>query len=524
MGVYVDGVEYDVAIERSTGEQLGFMIVPHSDRRERINDWAPNISTTGELAYAEGVWRPWTQSDWSGGLGQEVWDQSEQTKFYEAEGVETRIKGKVMMATAVTVGDAGVTAAQPVDHASYIFMRSTASPCVRRYEDGVGWTNQGTVTLADPATDLIVYGTSLYIASAASSYSIRNAAGDYGLGPVDREHFATWNPGATPSLYGSHGHQIFASTDGTTWGAAISVGDSSSDITSLTPFAQSLYIGKEDGLFYYDGTDVVQMIDCRNRIWSGNFCELAEWEGYLYFNILRRIYKYSESAIIDITPNMYGDLTKESYDYGIPKALVVSPTALYVAFDLAENDYPCVLAYTGLGWHPVYKGTSGDTMYGMGYSAELDWLLINDGNTRYRQLVSMTDYPYPAFGGATGVLTFAKFDGAMPQTPKAAKSVTLHTRDCSATEKITVQYRKDGATAWEEVGDVTSSPHEEISLAPLAGALEVTSDIQIQLILSTGTIGLSPVLEHFTLQWLPRPEAIYAHLVSLRLGTPIPLG
>lgn len=524
MGVFVDGIEYDVAIERSTGEQRGFMIVPHSDRRERINDWAPNISTTGELAYAEGVWRPWTQSDWSGGLGLEVWDQSEETKFYEAEGVETRIKGKVMLATAVTVGDAEIAAAQPIDYGAYIFMRCVATTALRRYESGVGWIQQG--ALHGLPSDLEVFGDNLYIASATSHYQIHTiATGTWSDGAVDREHFAVWNPGATPSLYGSHGHQIFATTDGSTWGTAISVGDSSSDITSMAVFAQSLYIGKEDGLYYYDGTDVVQMIDCRNRIWTGNFCEMAEWEGYLYFNILRRIYKYSESAIIDITPNMYGDLTKESYDYGIPKALVVSPTALYVGFDLAENDYPCVLAYTGLGWHPIYKGDSGDTLYGMGYSAELDWLLINDTDgTHYRQLVSMTDYPYPVFGGATGVLTFAKFDGDMPQTPKAVKSVTLHTRDCSATEKITIQYRKDGETAWEEVGDVTSSPQEELSLAPLAGAVEVTSDIQIRAILSTGTPSLTPVLEHFTLQWLPRPEAIYAHVVSLRLGEPIPLG
>jgi len=527
MGTYVEGVLYDVALERSTGEKQGFMIIPHSDRRERVNDWAPNISTTGDLAYAEGVWKPWSQDTWTGGLGEEVWSRTEQTRFYEAEGVETRIDGKVMLATAVSLIDANLACAQPTDFLGKLYLRPTGTHFIRQYEDGVGWDNVGLGTVGDIATDLIVFGDALYVASTATHYSIMAADESWALGPVDREHFATFNPGATPSLYGAHGHQIFATTDGTTWGTAVSIGDSSAEITSMTPFSQKLYIGKEDGLYYYDGTDVVQMIGCRNRLWSANFIQMAEWEGFLYFNILRRIYKFSESAIVDITPQAYGSLAAESYDYGLPEAFVTSPTALYVGFDLAENDYPCVLAYTGLGWHPVYKGASGDTFEGMGYSAELDWFIVNDGDTRFRQLVSMTDYPYPTFmigaTGATGSIITPRFDGGMPVTPKAVKSVTLGTRDCSATQKITAQYRKDGTTTWTEVGDITTSPSEEISLAPLAGAVEVNDYIQFRFILATASPANTPVLEHMAINWLPRPEAVFAYQVSLRLGSPLTL-
>jgi len=376
-------------------------------------------------------------------------------------------------------------------------------------------------------TDTITFGDKLYVASANSRYAWMAPTGSWTLGPVDREHFATFNPGATPSLWGSHGHQVYSSTDGSTWGTAISIGDSSAEITAMAPFAQKLYLGKEDGLYSYDGADVVQMIDCRNRLWSGNFCQMAEWEGFLYTNILRRIYKFSESAIVDITPEAYGSLAAESYDYGLPEAFVTSPTALYVGFDLAENDYPCVLSYTGLGWHMIWKGASSNVFNGMGYSAELDWFLVNDGNTRFRQLVSMTDYPYPIFcigAGATGSITTPRFDGGMPVTSKAVKSVTLSTRDCSAAQKVTVQYRKDGTTAWTEVGDITSSPSEELSLSPLAGALEVSDWIQFRFVLSTASPAYTPVIEHLAVNWLPRPAAVYAYSISLRLGSPIPLG
>ena len=526
MGVFVENVEYDISLQRSTGEILGFMTVPHSDRRERINDYAPNISTTGDIAYAEGVWKPWTQDTWVSGLGEEVWSSAEQSRFYEAENVETRIDGKVMLATALTLTDASIATAQPVDFSAKVYMRCTATNLLREYTDGVGWASVGAGFLSSP-TDMIVFGDKLYVASANTHYAWMEATGSWTVAPVDREHFATFNPGATPSLYGSHGHQVFASTDGSTWGTAISIGDSSADITAMAPFAQALYIGKEDGLYRYDGADVVQMIDARNRLWSGNFVGgLAEWEGFLYFSVLRRIFKFSESAVIDITPEAYGSLAAESYDYGLPEAFVTSPTALYVGFDLAENDYPCVLSYTGLGWHPIYKGASGATFEGMGYSAELDWFLVNDGNTHFRQLVSMTDYPYPIFcvgAGATGSLTTPKFDGGMPVTPKAVKSVTLSTRDCDANQKITVQYRKDGASAFTEVGDITSSPSEELSLSPLQGAVSVSDWIQFRFILSTVSPANTPVLEHMAINWLPRPPAVFAYSVSLRLGSPLTL-
>ena len=522
MGVTVDGTVFDISLERSTGEVLGFMIVPHSDRRERVNDFAPTISSTGDLAYAEGVWRPWTQSDWSSGLGLEVWDQTEVARFYEAENVETRIKGKVMLATAVSVTDADLAAAQPVDFNSKVFMRCTATGIIREHTDGVGWL-AGTPAVVVSPTDLIVYGSKLYAASASTHYCWTTTGGTWILGPLDREHFATWNPGATPSLYGSHGHQIFASTDGSTWGTAISVGDSSANITSLATFDQVLYIGKEDGLYYFDGDDVFQMINCRNRLWSANFVQMAEWEGFLYFNILDRIYKYSSSAVVDITPAMQGDLTKEAYGYGVPEAFAVSPTALYVGFDLAENDHAVVLAYNGLGWHPVYKGDSGSTFHGMGYSAERDWLLINDGSTRYRQLPSFSDLPYPTFA-PTGSIITPRFSGDMPETAKAIKSVVLQTRDCSSTQKVTVDYRKDGVQTWTNAGEITSSPSEELSLSALAGAIEVSNDIQFRFTLASTSVAITPVIEHVAVRWLPRPPATFAHQVSIRLGTPIPLG
>ena len=526
MGVTVDGVVFDISLERSTGEKLGLMIVPHSDRRERISDFAPTISTTGDLAYQSGIWRPWTQSDWSSGLGQEVWDSSQTARFYEAENVETRIRGKVMLATAVSVTDASIAAAQPVDFNSKVYMRCTGTNLLREYTDGVGWAS-GTPAVVSSPSDLVVYGAKLYAASANSHYGWLTTGGTWIAGPLDREHFATWNPGATPSLWGSHGSQVFSSTDGSTWGTAISVGDTSANITALAPFDQVLYIGKEDGLYYLDADEnVFQMIDCKNRLWANNFIGgLVEFEGFLYFSILKRIYKYSSSAIVDITPATQGSLVKETYGYGFPEAFVASPTALYVGFDLAENDYAVVLAYNGLGWHPIYKGDAGSTFHGMGYSSELDWFLFNDGSTKYKPLPSMTDLPYPSFSTTgTGVLTFPKFDGDMPQTAKACKSVVCHTRDCSATEKITIQYCVDDSSTWVEAGSITSSPQEELSLSALAGAIEVDSNIQIRALLTTGTPTVTPVLEHFALLWLPRPPATFAHQVSVRLGTPIPLG
>ena len=84
-------------------------------------------------------------------------------------------------------------------------------------------------------------------------------------------------------------------------------------------------------------------------------------------------------------------------------------------------------------------------------------------------------------------------------------------------------YRKDGATTWTNAGDVTSSPTGEVSLDAAAGAIEVTSDIQFRFILASASTDYTPVLEHMSVLWLPRPEAVYAYTCSVRLGEPIPL-
>jgi len=517
MGVWHEGRLYDILLVRPDGEKMGFMIVKNSDRRERVSDFAPVLSTTGEMQYAEGIWRPWTQDDWIGGLGQEKWDPEQSTRFYEAENVETRVKGKVMLATATSLADLH-PAAQPVDFAGRIHARSTATDQLRRYT-GTGWETFG--DLGAIPTDLAVYGSWLYVACGPNVPLQRvNAGGSWYSMVIEREHLAVWDG----KLWGNKGHQIFATADGSAWDTAVDVGDASTVITSLKPFAQKLYVGKEDGLFYHDGVDVVQMIDARSRLWNGNFRQLAEWEGFLYFNILRQVYKYSETAIVDVTPKMYGSRTKESHGYGIPKAFFASPTHLFVGFDGAENSYPVILAYNGLGWHPIQRGEADEELYGAGYSPEYDFLLFSAGDgTHVRSLPSMTDLPAPPYA-ATGAIITPRFDGRMPIVPKAVKAVTLHVQDVDADQKITVQYRKDGAENWTTAGDVTSTPKGEIALAPAVGALEVMSDIQFRFILSSSTPSLTPALEHMSVLWLPRPEAVYAYQCAVRLGEPIPLG
>ena len=151
--------------------------------------------------------------------------------------------------------------------------------------------------------------------------------------------FATWQQGTTVNLVLGVDSTIKVSTDsGVTWSAAINVGNAATNVTGLGTAFGLLMIGKEDGLFAYDGTNVIDLLPKHNVKNANNFKALVYHEGFLYTHYLGVVLKLSYSSgtitnVVEITPTMTGDDNKDRFGHGTIVWMWSGVNHLYAAFD-----------------------------------------------------------------------------------------------------------------------------------------------------------------------------------------------
>lgn len=513
MSVTVDGKKYHVALSDGTNK-YGFNIVKGSDSRMAVNDWAP-IFSAGDQQFAEGTWQPLAWDDWSLGVGSERFAVATKTQYFHGT-LDTRVGGRVTLGGRWISSDAAKTAtANPKD-----FLANVYVPCgtvLRKLTVATGlWSDANAVAFGANVTHIHVDGASLYVALGdavdAQKYDGTNFSTLTGF---QGNCFAT----ALGKLWRAKANHIYGSIDaGASWPTDVTVEDASANITALVPYGDKLYIFKENGLWTYDGTTVAKKLDLSTSKWSNNGKFACEWGGYLFFNVLRTIWKFSPTAESAITPVLTGDTNKELYGWGLPVMLCAAPNALLVAFNGAENADAVVLAYTGAAWHPLYRATS--TMAAVGYSRNKDWIIVNDGATRYQAQIAQADRPAADYE-ASGYIELPWFDAAYRLFTKAGKEIVIESKNCTATETITIKYRTEDDAAWTTLAStvVSSTRPTTISLAPLTGALEFYK-IQFRLEFARGgTTSLTPMLTSFILRYLIRPPRTYAYSMQLRLST-----
>jgi len=159
-------------------------------------------------------------------------------------------------------------------------------------------------------------------------------------------------------------------------------------------------------------------------------------------------------------------------------------------------------------------------MNACGYSRAKDWLIVNDGATRYQAQIAQADTCTADYvASATVVLPW--FDGGYPWFKKGARSVVIESRDCTATETVAISYRKDNETGWTALGStvVSSTAPAEISLDATAGAIEFYK-IQLKAVLARDAADVTkrPTVTNLTLRYMNRPTAVHAYNVEVRLS------
>lgn len=519
-GVVVDGKKYHIAIAKG-GVTYGFMIVRGSDTRQRVNDWAP-IYSTGDQQFAEGTWQPWALTDWTGGVGQERYSNSAQNKFYTSLNCETRIAGRLALGGRWVSADATqVATANPIDFP--LVVGNLYVPCgtkLRKYNVGTQvWTDANPGAFAANIAHLHVDGALMFIAVGDSVDAQKYDGTTFTvLTGFKARCFASYGG----KVWRANANHIYGSTDaGATWPTDVTVGDASTNVTAMFPYNQRLYVGKEDALWMYDGANVVKVLDFAKQAYSGNFKFMCEWGGSLYFNVLRRVIRFTPTTWNDVTPEITGDANKEIYGFGLPIMFAAMPSMLLVAFKDGENQYANLLGYTGSGWHQVY-GPAVATMNAVGYSRNADWIVVNDGSTRRQAQIAQADHSTADYE-ASGEVVTPWFDGGYPFFKKSGKSVILETRDCSANETVSVDYRTTDGAAWTALGSsvISSSAPTSISLDPINGAIEFYK-IQFRLRLARGTdTSKRPTVTRFILLYLNRPESVFAYSVQVKLSSKV---
>lgn len=366
----IAGVTHDITLS-SGSTKYGFMIAPGSFRSERVDDFAPRIATGTDTKTREGYWDSYQQSSAAEGIDQSSFLNV--AKINKSNGnVFTDLPGSIQLDSIWTALDSSVISTAPmiIDFAagavSCIVMavgtrvrRSSASPYT-------SWSNHTGSAFASNCVWLHQHNGYLFAATSTGSDFYRSADADTWTQPSAGEKataFTSWikSDGTVYLVKSLAGGFKLSTNDGTTWGATIAVGSSNSNITGMRDAFGYLLIGKEDGLWRYDGTYLVDIVQYPTQLSSTNFRCIVSFDGFIYTHMLGRILKLALSSgavtsLVDITPEQSGNTEKELYGHGTAIWLYAGPFLLYAALNGGQNKFPEVLAYSGSGWHQRFQG------------------------------------------------------------------------------------------------------------------------------------------------------------------------
>ena len=538
----IAGSTHDITLA-SGATKYGFMIAPGSYRTERVDDFAPRIATGTDNKTREGYWDSYSQSSASEGVDQEEFLNINQIALSDGN-VFTDIPLALQLDSAWTTADASGSSTAPmiIDFGpSHVVAGCGTS--LRRSTDGVTWSGHTTPggALAASIVWMHEHNTFLFVAVNGNNYyrSDTNNPAILTAGAQTASCFTTWTKSdQVVYLVLATSNTIKTSSDnGTTWSAAINVGNSSSIITGMSSSFGYLLIGKEDGLWRYDGTALVDIVQYPVQKNSTNFRCIVPFDGFIYTHMMGRIIKIAltsgtVSSLVDITPEMKGSAVKELYGHGKPTWMFTGPFVLYAAFNsgrAASGGYPEMMAYSGSGWHQRYLGTYGHTLTASGYSSNLVRTHINlqANGTIYKSMISLRDIPFPLYP-ATGVFETSDYTGDLPFMQKAFRGCNVEARNLSTTDgrNISVSYSTDKGVTFVPMGTVitngrTNLPFSLSSQTTLSDSATINSNsIRLKFTLTRGTTpSETPVLTRYTVDFLNRPLATHAHSMNLRLGT-----
>lgn len=265
------------------------------------------------------------------------------------------------------------------------------------------------------------------------------------------------------------------------WGTVSVVGDSSTDITEIIPYAGEIHFGKEDGLWKFDfeGAVIDLMPDFKFVPQSTNFKNMRSWRGLLFLPVAQNsLYEFDGSTPYTIGPSTY---SPRDFTYaGRIVAMAADAEWMYVLLNPTGSDTEAILmavrsetidGTTDYRWHPLDTIDMNPVTTALISSVQANnrrlWVAGTKsaaGKVYYMILSNYYSCPYEDSNAkfcSSGTLTTSLFSANFPNTNKALFSFMLFSENLSKDHReVTVEYQFEGDTTWETVGVFKESPVE----------------------------------------------------------------
>jgi hypothetical protein len=382
-------------------------------------------------------------------------------------------------------------------------------------------------TLDYPVSDACVVNDIVYIAQGASeavlAYREYNNAGvwttqndDEDPGAVDTtatllmfHKSNVWRVNNTNEV--SYAPAVAWGTD-LTFGTAIKIGSTDSDITALTIYNGDVCVGKEDGL-YCIKNDVPERIDLDLQ-WlrqPTNCKRMKVWGVYLMLpwgDGLERLYGLQ---VDDMGPNRGEGLP--SGRQGQIADMCPAPGQLFAAIDAGASGTSSILVNNEMGWHELVRGTAIGSRIRAMYQQYLpggpNRLWFNMGSdVCWIRLPSATlnpifDSAYQYQSNGSLITSWEDHKAADVQKFYAALRLATENLSGDITKSITVYYQIDNCDdddTWELLDTFDTSPYQQIDIPGTETGLR----IRFKLVLDTDDTSVTPNLFAYALQSMVR--------------------
>jgi len=529
------GIEGDVLINSKP-----YRIDVTSYQRRDIVDFSPRASTaTGaSISYSElGLYQTLTQEDFRHGFG--FYRYTDAAGYQKTEGeIDTRNPGLIMRYTKGVSSDTN----NAIKNGGVTFGSDfyTWGAAVRKYSSS-SWSED-----ASGASNYLVVGSG-YIFNLKDGARVQRKAtgGSWENAGTDD------NTPTDMKIATIHGGYMWFAEDGNSFvhyaqeldlsdlegngksdSNVIVVGPGGLAIRNMISFANALYVARADGLWVVnqDGEfNARQVLNFSAETHDDNFRSMVVYQGALYFPIRHRIYRWTGSTIVDVTPQRIDDtfpfIQYGEYDNFISRGAFMYCTARTDQADDSATE--SILAYDGMGWHrlidPITSAASGNriTMLALDPANDYIWYHTDTDSdaTSYIALRDKSEFPKESFSTSGNHYWFSSIhDMGFRKVTKSLRSIEFETNNCNASRTITVAYSLDGGSF---INTDLSNPGGGIGVINEDTFTTLTFDdtkefknIQFRLAFTAqGTS--SPVLKSFSLKYMMRPNTAYGYVFDI---------
>ena len=518
------GIEGDVLINAKP-----YRIDLTSYQRRDIVDFSPRASTaTGaSISYSElGLYQTLTQEDFRHGCG--FYRFTDAAGYQRTEGdMDTRHPGLVMRHTKSgssetdnNLKNGGVT------FGSTFYTWGTDA--VRKYASG-SWSE----SLGDDTNYLIVG--SGYIFALRNGSRVQKSSDGASWSNAGLDGY----PPNDMKIAAMHGGMIWFAQDGTSFvhyddtedlstlegngtadANAVTVGPGGLEIKNMLSFANALYVARADGLWVVNQDDEFkarQVLNFSAETHADNFRSMVVFQGALYFPIRHRIYRWTGSTIVDVTPQRLDDTFPfnqfAEYDNFISRG-----NYLYCTAKTDETSYTqSILAYDGVGWHRLMDPIAGSTsdeisMMALDPANDYIWFHLNKSTdeTHYIQLRPKSNFPKESFSTSGNHYWYSSIhDMGFRKVTKSLRSIEFETDNCDANNTISVAYSIDDGSF---ITTGLSNPGAGVGVVATSPTVTLTFDDTIEFkkiqfrLAFTAQAAQSPVLKALSMKYMMRPD------------------